>query len=603
MKIYTLLIFICLNSFNIFSQTSTCIDGVDIRTRARLLGYMYGEGSIDNPDNGGDIIKITAGNGNIYGRLEFCADEMAKAGLLTIVGKDNTNRFIKVKDVPWNVTGKAVSWNTDIWMTFPDGFPKDKYNPNNWAPEVYDSNFIAAIIEGEGSVWGQIDDQSGWGDYPVHVSDLKDLLAGAPYNCASVVLENNGKKVKVKSVEDFNFIRSFDFLNANRVPGGADGTEGPNPVYNPITLVTPIPTYSVECVAGTDEITSIDAPLSVGQGSKATVTVDYSAKESRDIIVSFQLSNNPNTTFYTETKTVPAGTGKATFDIVLPADVPLGVGLYEYQAILTTVGGGWAEKFNYLALSDVDVINNNLLLNFNFEQGVDVNWSPSAWGGGASTTATAASSNVYEGSVAYQLNVTTAVNIGNVSVQSDIYTVDMEGKTLDVSAWVKAEGSGQSFRFQITFYDINDNPTNMSSSTWSLPLNTYDQYYYSVSVPTGSVKLKVRLQCGAVGGTYYFDYVNASLSDNNTVNISDIAEKANNFSIYPNPAEKNDYINVISDNEISKVDIYDISGKLLDSKSHATSQVNISALSGGIYIIKVTESNGDVKQHKLIIKE
>ena len=117
-------------------------------------------------------------------------------------------------------------------------------------------------------------------------------------------------------------------------------------------------------------------------------------------------------------------------------------------------------KLYDVALTDVDVITNNILSNYNFEQGVDVNWSPSVWGGGASTTSTAASANVYEGNVAYQLDVTTAVNIGNVSVQSDIYTVDMEGKTLDVSAWVKADGSGQTFRFLLTFYDINDNPRN-----------------------------------------------------------------------------------------------------------------------------------------------
>ena len=102
-------------------------------------------------------------------------------------------------------------------------------------------------------------------------------------------------------------------------------------------------------------IRSYYAPLSVEQGSTFTATVDYSATASRDIIVSFKLSNTPNTTYYTETKTVSAGTGTLTFNIVLPPDVPLGVDLYKYQAIIAPVGGGWAEKFNYVALTDVDV--------------------------------------------------------------------------------------------------------------------------------------------------------------------------------------------------------------------------------------------------------
>ena len=47
------------------------------------------------------------------------------------------------------------------------------------------------------------------------------------------------------------------------------------------------------------------------------------------------------------------------------------------------------------------------------------------------------------------------------------------------------------------------------------------------------------------------------------------------ISIYPNPAGNNNYINIVSDSKIERIDIYSISGKLVQTTPHVDSQVNI----------------------------
>jgi len=68
-------------------------------------------------------------------------------------------------------------------------------------------------------------------------------------------------------------------------------------------------------------------------------------------------------------------------------------------------------------------------------------------------------------------------------------------------------------------------------------------------------------------------------------------------SIYPNPVI--DYINIKSDVNITKIEIYNQLGQLVLSKFN-TQNINISTLNSGIYIIKVTTKNGIIKTQKII---
>jgi hypothetical protein len=86
---------------------------------------------------------------------------------------------------------------------------------------------------------------------------------------------------------------------------------------------------------------------------------------------------------------------------------------------------------------------------------------------------------------------------------------------------------------------------------------------------------------------------------------SDFAEEP--FLVFPNPASKNDVINVIFPNDASRIcSIYDNTGKLLYSEK-MDSEFNMmqlpSSLSSGIYNILVKEEFSSVPiSKKLIIK-
>ena len=69
----------------------------------------------------------------------------------------------------------------------------------------------------------------------------------------------------------------------------------------------------------------------------------------------------------------------------------------------------------------------------------------------------------------------------------------------------------------------------------------------------------------------------------------------NNFVIYPNPA--NHVINITSNNsDIQSFDLYNAIGELMLTKSNINSKtitINRNELKSGIYISKITDTNGN----------
>ncbi len=73
--------------------------------------------------------------------------------------------------------------------------------------------------------------------------------------------------------------------------------------------------------------------------------------------------------------------------------------------------------------------------------------------------------------------------------------------------------------------------------------------------------------------------------------VTKFIDSKNKISLYPNPAKN--VLNVKSDNTISKIDVYDMQGKKVASRNN-TSDINVSSLGKGIYIISVVHDNGSV---------
>ncbi|MCD4792525.1 MAG: PKD domain-containing protein [Bacteroidales bacterium] len=67
------------------------------------------------------------------------------------------------------------------------------------------------------------------------------------------------------------------------------------------------------------------------------------------------------------------------------------------------------------------------------------------------------------------------------------------------------------------------------------------------------------------------------------------------FSVYPNPA--NDRLTIICSNEKAKLQIYDITGRLVLEEKNANSEINIERLPAGLYLLKIIDKNisGTVK--------
>ena len=60
--------------------------------------------------------------------------------------------------------------------------------------------------------------------------------------------------------------------------------------------------------------------------------------------------------------------------------------------------------------------------------------------------------------------------------------------------------------------------------------------------------------------------------------------------LYPNPTS--DILNIQTDQKISKVEIYDLSGKMLTATENNVKKIQVSNLAKGLYIIKLQTENG-----------
>jgi len=86
----------------------------------------------------------------------------------------------------------------------------------------------------------------------------------------------------------------------------------------------------------------------------------------------------------------------------------------------------------------------------------------------------------------------------------------------------------------------------------------------------------------------------ASYSTNCTLSVKNINRKE--IALYPNPVK--DIFNFSE--EVSKITISDLSGKIVKQISNSEKTINISKLEKGTYIITVTSKSGDLINKKFI---
>ncbi len=103
----------------------------------------------------------------------------------------------------------------------------------------------------------------------------------------------------------------------------------------------------------------------------------------------------------------------------------------------------------------------------------------------------------------------------------------------------------------------------------------------------------------------YFD-LNAAIVTNTTSNINSVLGigstlNSTELKIYPNPS--NGLINIVSNEIINEIRVYDLSGKQVflqnDSSSHT--QVDLSILNTGMYVLKITTA-GTIINRRVVLK-
>lgn len=151
-------------------------------------------------------------------------------------------------------------------------------------------------------------------------------------------------------------------------------------------------------------------------------------------------------------------------------------------------------------------------------------------------------------------------------------SVSTTWNTGEVYALTNGDGN---FNFRTSFFDVD---------------------YIGSDVPTNSVFIAGIITEREAESTFYITARDAD--DASTIlGLNDLNQ--NVFAMYPNPAT--DILNIVSqNNELKNVAIYDITGKQVMNTT-TTSEVNISSLTSGLYIVTIAEGTTSATK-KLVIR-
>ncbi|MEM8583688.1 MAG: endo-1,4-beta-xylanase [Bacteroidota bacterium] len=106
-------------------------------------------------------------------------------------------------------------------------------------------------------------------------------------------------------------------------------------------------------------------PEIVSPGDTAEVQVSYSAVENQEIIVWFQLDQQPFTTYQEFRQTAAIGQNDLTAKVYIPLDVPIADDAYQYQTLLVPTGGGFPDRISNISQPNIDVVMTSSVANGN----------------------------------------------------------------------------------------------------------------------------------------------------------------------------------------------------------------------------------------------
>lgn len=149
------------------------------------------------------------------------------------------------------------------------------------------------------------------------------------------------------------------------------------------------------------------------------------------------------------------------------------------------------------------------------------------------------------------------------------------------------------FQNKYIFSDYCDNKIRLVNSAGVITTTTS----FSGNIATFGEDINGELYVAGISSGTISKVIDSSLS------TSDFDK--NGFSVYPNPARESFTIKSSNENLASKIDVFDLTGKLLLTKkleNNPENTISTSSLSKGIYLISVEATNGASYNTKLIVE-
>lgn len=218
-------------------------------------------------------------------------------------------------------------------------------------------------------------------------------------------------------------------------------------------------------------------------------------------------------------------------------------------------------------------VNNTLSVQITQINGVDVNISPKTL---------SIKKNVYEGSG----NMTLIIKTDNYGSETSFKIFGPDGI---------AVLSGGPFTNTSTEHTFMFSPTTLGCYR----LEVYDSYGDGINNGYGAGYFKLM----AENGTQIFrdngKFGSQATYMIDVTSLVDIEEYTSETAIYPNPAT--DVINITTDNQVRRVEIFNMQGQLVKVESGEVTSISVKDLANGLYTLKLTTDNG-VSMHKIVKK-
>ncbi|MFT4683425.1 MAG: endoglucanase [Urechidicola sp.] len=235
-----------------------------------------------------------------------------------------------------------------------------------------------------------------------------------------------------------------------------------------------------------------------------------------------------------------------------------------------------------------------IILNADVECGFDQDWNFLVQTPAAATNSASGVLDANNGGIAMQIDVTVSDALHKVLLRNvEVTDSALAEKTFTFSLYAKGSANTEEFKIRLKATDNVGEESFNASPIFTLT-SSYQLFEFEYTVAANTSSLEFQIICGNKTGTYYFDDFSVT---EETLSISDFNAE-NKIVVYPNPASN--YITINAQENIKKIELYDIKG--MSYKINLTNNsIKLPNVDNGIYFIKIIFNNNKTRYKKLLI--